>query len=154
VRAPAPSRVPQRVMERPDPQPPCPNTRFILKVLAAALKPRWNWRGLLLSGSLPPRCARIAITPDTVRPGHGAAIVEGERDESSAPDHHARSHSLVPVPARSAPRWGTMPSAWSPAPRAPHVVNPSSRNPRIDLPVRRYYACYFSQLFQRRMASP
>lgn len=32
----------------------------------------------------PPKCARIAITPATVRPARGAAIVEVVRDESLA----------------------------------------------------------------------
>jgi hypothetical protein len=49
---------------------------------AAASKPRWNWRERFLSGLWPPKRACIAITLATVRPERGAAIVEGERDES------------------------------------------------------------------------
>ena len=55
------------------------------RVEAAALKPLWNWRVFSLSGSTVPRCARIAITQATVRPAHGAAIVEAERDEGVSP---------------------------------------------------------------------
>jgi len=57
---------------------------------AVALKPRWSWRGFFRSGCTAPRCARIAITPVTVRPVPGAAIVEAERDEGAAPAPPAR----------------------------------------------------------------
>jgi hypothetical protein len=52
------------------------------KLYGATLRPPWNWRVRFLTVSLPPKHARIAITPDTVRPAHGAAIVEVEKDES------------------------------------------------------------------------
>ena len=51
------------------------------RLSATASKPRWTWRERFLSGSSPPRCARIATTPDTAHPAHRAAIVEGERDK-------------------------------------------------------------------------
>jgi hypothetical protein len=51
------------------------------KLSAAASKPRCNWRERFLPGSSPLKHARIAITPDIVRPAHGAAIVEPVRDE-------------------------------------------------------------------------
>ena len=65
VRAPEPSRV-----WRPT----------IQKQHAEALKRRQNWRELFLSEPLPRKYARIAIP--TVRPAHGAAVVEVVRDES------------------------------------------------------------------------
>jgi len=46
------------------------------KLHAAALKRGWNLRDLFLSGLLPLRYVRIALTPDTVRLAHRAAIVE------------------------------------------------------------------------------
>jgi hypothetical protein len=52
-------------------------------VPAAASKQRCNWRERFLSGSSPLKHARIAITRDTVRQAHAAAIVGVERDESS-----------------------------------------------------------------------
>jgi len=52
------------------------------KVHAATSNPRCSWRERFLSEPLPRKYARIAITPDTVRPAHGAAIVEVERDEN------------------------------------------------------------------------
>ena len=52
------------------------------KVGGIASKPHWNWHELSLPGSSPPRRARIASTPATVRPAHGAAIVEAVRGES------------------------------------------------------------------------
>ena len=59
---------------------------------AGGAEPSGNWRGFFLSGSSPRGCARIATTPATVRSARGAAIVEGERDESAAP---ARAMKLV-----------------------------------------------------------
>jgi hypothetical protein len=52
------------------------------KPAATTLKPRWTLREPFLSGSSLPGHARTAITPDIVRPAHGAAIVEVEKDES------------------------------------------------------------------------
>src|SRR5215470_3655231 len=59
---------------------PCPCE----KLFTAVSRPRCNWRERFLSGSSPPRRARIAITPDTVRPARRAVIVEVERNESAA----------------------------------------------------------------------
>jgi hypothetical protein len=53
-------------------------------VPAAASKPHWNWQEFSLPESSPRKCARIALQPDTVRPAHGAAIVDGERYEITA----------------------------------------------------------------------
>ena len=58
----------------------------------ATLKPRWNWRRLFPLGFSPPEYARIATTPATVRPAHGAAIVEVEKDEI-APLARSRPHA-------------------------------------------------------------
>jgi hypothetical protein len=52
------------------------------KLHAAASKLRWNWRERFRSGYWLPRYVRIAITPDTVHPAHGAAIVEMEKVEA------------------------------------------------------------------------
>lgn len=48
---------------------------------AATSKPRSTKREHFLLESPLPRYARIATTPATVRPAHGAAIVEGKRDK-------------------------------------------------------------------------
>src|SRR6516225_11389832 len=53
-------------------------------VSAAGLRPRWTWHEPSPPESSPPRYARIAITPDTVRPARRVVIVEVERNESAA----------------------------------------------------------------------
>jgi hypothetical protein len=51
-------------------------------VPAAASKPLWNWQEFSLPESSLRKCARIALTQDTVRPVRGAVIVEVEIDEN------------------------------------------------------------------------
>src|SRR5262249_3620294 len=61
---------------------PCPRTPGPCKSSpVAALRQRCNWRERFLSGYWRPRYAYIAITPDTARPAHGAAIVGVVRDD-------------------------------------------------------------------------
>ena len=64
------------------------------KLHAAASKPRWTLRELFLPGSSPPGRVRIATTPDSVRPEHGAAIAEVAFPERN------RSEEVVIVPFR------------------------------------------------------
>jgi len=67
------------------------------RVQAGALKPRWTWRDLFLSGCSPPGYARIALTPARVRPAQGAAIVEGERDEGGVSCEWFYVNYLLPL---------------------------------------------------------
>src|SRR5215472_9511087 len=67
---------------------PIPNARLrqpasCERLPAVASKRHCNWRERFPSGCSPPKFVRTALTPDTVRQEHGAAIAEVERDESS-----------------------------------------------------------------------
>ena len=81
VRAPDPSRVPRRIIKSPEPQPARPNTGFARKGARSSFKTALDRRGLFLSECSLPLHARIAMTQASVRPAHGAAIVDGESDE-------------------------------------------------------------------------
>src|SRR5438270_2892855 len=74
-----------RVADTTEIRPPNPRPRLPCsqqKPREPSLRPPWTSREHFPSGLSPPKCARIAITPDTVRAAHGAAIVEVLRDES------------------------------------------------------------------------
>src|SRR5215469_4573169 len=81
VRAPEPSRVYPKTIDRSGPQPAPANSALVREAVRSSFKPPLQLARTFSSGSSPHGFARIAITPATVRPAHGAAIVEEERDE-------------------------------------------------------------------------
>jgi hypothetical protein len=81
-------------------QAPNPRPRVLCsrqKPCEPSLRPPWTSRDLFLSGLSHPKCVRIAITPDTVRPVHGAAIVEVVRDESGGSCECNRDFATISV---------------------------------------------------------
>ena len=78
VRAPEPSLSPRLTIERSGNELATPKTGVVRKRAPSSFKTALDLHELFLSGSSPPRCARIAITPVTVRPAHIAAIVGGD----------------------------------------------------------------------------
>ena len=76
ARAPEPPRVSPKTIEGPSPQPSHPTTGLVTKAVRSRFKTALDTdANVSLSDLSPPRCARIATTPATVRPAHGAAIV-------------------------------------------------------------------------------
>ena len=105
ARPPEPPRVSVKTIDGASAQPSHPTTGLVPKAARTRLKTALDLARTFPFGSSPPGYACIAITPATVRPAHGAAIVSEPKDEvphradgRCGPNGRPSNHHCTPGP--------------------------------------------------------